>query len=41
MAVVVTATESERTQEHVAAALAAHGLGEGDRLALIAGSSAE
>ena len=40
-AVVVTAAESERDQAFAAAALAAAGLGEGDRVALIAGSSAE
>lgn len=39
--VVVTAAESERAQTHVAGALDAAGLAEGDRLALVAGSSAE
>ena len=41
MAVVVTAAESERDQALVAGALAAAGLTEGDRLALVAGSSPE
>lgn len=40
-AVVVTAADSERDQGFAAGALAAAGLGEGDRVALIAGSSAE
>lgn len=41
MAVVITAAESERDQALVAGALAAAGLAEGDRLALVAGSSPE
>jgi long-chain acyl-CoA synthetase len=40
-AVVVTAAASERDQALAAGALAAAGLGEGDRFALVAGSSAE